>query len=129
MLRDDLWYESIKQKSSHSMMKQHQLITLWKTGMGILVRVIFLSFLLNILLFPLRGIQSINGLEDWAKILISIIYVIGIVPFLLPLILRMSGLVTRPVDEIDGTGELNEASKRKMRELEAERTLVPHNMP
>lgn len=111
------------------MMKQHELIAAWKTGMGILVRVIFLSFLLNILLFSLHGIQSINGLDDWAKILISIIYVVGIVPFLLPLLLRLSGLVTRPVDEIDGTGELNEASKRKMRELEAERTLVPHNMP
>lgn len=89
--------------------------------MGILVRVFFFSFLLNALLFPLLSIHSNQWFDHWVNILLSAIYVIGVVPFVLPFMLRICGLSTRPVDEIDGTGELNEASKRKMRELEAER--------
>lgn len=49
------------------------------------------------------------------------VYLIVTYPLLLPSVLSLMGLRTTPVDEIDGSWELNKAGQRKMEELRRER--------
>lgn len=93
----------------------------WKKGVSVLVRILILSFFINLILAPLLAVQSWPWLDfTLARVLVGL-YVLIALPLLLPRILRLCGLQTVNVDEIDGSGDWNEAGKRKMLELETEK--------
>ncbi len=103
------------------MKQEKRLIDQWKAGVGILVRLVFMSILANVIVIPIRVLNI--WIEPGTTIgnLIAGVYLIIVVPLALPEITRICGLRRIKVDEIDESGGMNEASKRKMIELRAER--------
>lgn len=91
----------------------------WKTGIGIMARIVWLSFLVNMVCLPFLAIKNADFLQQSQQIVTGVIYTFLVLPFLMPSLLRLSGFVTCKVDEIDGSGDMNEASHRKQRELQA----------
>jgi hypothetical protein len=57
----------------------------------------------------------------WPANVIAGIYLIVVIPLALPGMTRICGFRKTEVDEIDGSGGMNEASKRKMLQLREER--------
>ena len=102
-------------------MKEKRLIDQWKAGVGILVRLVFLSILANVIVIPIRVLNIWIEPGTTTGNLIAGVYLIIVVPLALPEMTRICGLRRTKVDEIDGSGGMNEASMRKMIELRAER--------
>lgn len=94
----------------------------WKAGIGIMARIVWLSFLVNMVCLPFIAIKNADFLQQNHQIVMGVIYTFLVLPFLMPGLLRISGFVTRKVDEIDGSGDMNQSSHRKQRELQASAT-------
>jgi hypothetical protein len=103
------------------MKQEKRLIDQWKAGVGILVRLVFLSILANVIVIPIRVLNIWIESGTMIANVVAGVYLIIVVPLALPEITRICGLRRTKVDEIDGSGGMNEASKRKMAELRAER--------
>lgn len=82
---------------------------------------VFLAFLANAIVMPILVLHSwIEPGTTFAN-LVAGVYLIIVVPLALPKMIRICGLRRIKVDEIDGSGGMNAASKRKMIELREER--------
>jgi hypothetical protein len=103
------------------MKQEKRLIDQWKAGVGILVRLVFLSILANVIVIPIRVLNIWIEPGTMIASVVAVVYLIIVVPLALPEMTRFCGLRRSKVDEIDGSGDMNEASKRKMVELRAER--------
>lgn len=103
-----------------AMSQEKRFIEQWKSGCGIFVRLLFLAILVNLIAIPIRVLSIwVEPGTTTSNVIIGI-YLIIVVPLALPEMTRVCGLRKSKVDEIDGSGDMNEASKRKLLELRVE---------
>ncbi|MDA0766523.1 MAG: hypothetical protein O3A87_05525 [Verrucomicrobia bacterium] len=103
------------------MKREPRVIAQWTSGFGILLRLVFLSILANIIVLPVAVLDMLMEPGTTAANVVAGLYLVIIIPLALPEMTRICGFQIMKVDEIDGSGGMNEASKRKMLELRAER--------
>ena len=91
----------------------------WKQGWGIIFRFLYLSFIISLMLLPVRILERVpEAYHDFALV-VAILYCAVIIPLYLPAILHACGLQSRKTGSFD-EGGLNQASRDKMAALKSE---------
>jgi hypothetical protein len=94
-------------------MKSKKLWVTWRKGMGILLRLFYLSFMMGLVTLPLKILTLDSFADSKVATVIAIVYFLTIVPLALPRMFRKCGLASRHTGSFDNGGTMNEAAKQK----------------
>ena len=93
----------------------------WTQGVRIGFRLILFGVFLSVVTLPLRLVEHIPSEHVGIRILASILYMVGVLPFFLPAVLRASGFEMRFGDDIGEFGDRTRSIRKKQQELDQER--------